>query len=51
LLSRFVFEIDGIELPFRRLQANPNDPDRKRQPEVVIKEGDDPSMEVVLRLI
>ncbi|HUR35219.1 MAG TPA: hypothetical protein VM032_15555, partial [Vicinamibacterales bacterium] len=50
LSSQGLFEIDGVELPFRMLQANPNDPERKRQPEIVIRETEDPSMGVVLRL-
>ena len=50
LSSLGLFEIDGVELPFRMLQPDPLDQNKKRVPELVIKEPDDPSMGIVLRL-
>jgi hypothetical protein len=50
LSSQGLFEIDGMELPFRMLQAKPNDPEHNRLPEIIISEPEDPAMGIVLRL-
>ncbi|MGE0449965.1 MAG: hypothetical protein AB7Q29_10330 [Vicinamibacterales bacterium] len=47
LSDQGLFSIDQIELPFRMLRPNA---DGKQQPDIVVREKNDPNMAVVLRL-
>ena len=49
LSNQAIFDIDGIDLPFRMLKPDPRDPTR-RQPEIVIPEAEHSDRAVLLRL-